>query len=122
MDAMLKITKQKLELLTDVDMILIIEKGIRGGVAQVSNRYSQANNRYMGDAFNKGEVKKYIMYYDVNNLYGDGMSYPLPEGGFEWVPLEEFDSIDIRNISENSKVGYILEVISSTQLNSAAGF
>ncbi|KAJ8933514.1 hypothetical protein NQ318_007238 [Aromia moschata] len=110
MDAMLKITKQKLELLTDVDMILMIEKGIRGGVAQVSNRYSQANNRYMGEAFNKGEVEKYIMYYDVNNLYGAGMSYPLPEGGFEWVPLEEFYSIDIRNISENSKVGYILEV------------
>ncbi|KAJ8939904.1 hypothetical protein NQ318_023245 [Aromia moschata] len=88
----------------------MIEKGIRGGVAQVSNRYSQANNRYMGEAFNKGEVEKYIMYYDINNLYGAGMSYPLAEGGFEWVPLEEFYSIDIRNISENSKVGYILEV------------
>jgi len=57
---MLKITKVELELLSDVDMMLMLRQGIRVGVAMVSNRFSQANNKYMGDAYDCSKPSKYI--------------------------------------------------------------
>ena len=87
-DAMLKITKINLELLSDVDMLLMIEKGIRGGISIISNRYGKANNKYMKD-FNNSELIKYLIYLDANNLYGWGMKQKLPTHNFEWMTNKE---------------------------------
>lgn len=68
-DACLKITKIKLELLEDYDMLMMVEKGIRGGVSMISTRYGKANNPYMKD-YDLEQPTKYISYLDANNLYG----------------------------------------------------
>ena len=91
-DAMLKMTKINLELLSDIDMLLMIEKGIRGGISIISNRYGKANNKYMKD-HNKKEASKYLMYVDANNLYGWAMSQKLPVHSFKWLTDKEIKNL-----------------------------
>ena len=89
-DAALKVTKVELELLSDIDMLLMVEKGIRGGVSMISTRYGKSNNKYMGDSFiKKKDPSKYIQYLDANNLYGWAMSRSLPTHGFKWMEEDE---------------------------------
>ena len=107
--ACLKMTKVELELLTDVDMHLFIEEGLRGGISVICNRYSKANNKYLPN-FRLDEESKYIIYLDANNLYGWTMSQPLPMNSFAWLTEDEFDGLDISNVSDDSDIGYILEV------------
>ncbi|CAH1107892.1 unnamed protein product [Psylliodes chrysocephalus] len=109
-DAMLKITNVKLELLTNIEMVLFFQKGIRGGISQCSNRYGAANNRYMGKEYNPHLPTSYLMYFDINNLYGTAMCDFLPYGGFQWIPLSEIYKENIMNCPDDSDYGYILEV------------
>ena len=74
-EAALKITDVKLELLSDVDMLLMFEKGIRGGVSMVSNRYGKANNRYMDNSFDDTKPSTYITYLDANKGLKKGSSH-----------------------------------------------
>ena len=109
-DAMLKMTKINLELLSDVDKLLMIEKGIRGGISIISNRYGKANNKYMKD-YNKKEASKYLMYVDANNLYGAAMSEKLPVHSFKWMTNKEIENIfNNRIVQVWEKTPCILEV------------
>ena len=108
--ACLKKTKVELELLTDIDMLLMVEKGTRGGICQAIHRHAKANNKYMKN-YNKDVISSYLMYLDANNLYGWAMSQKLPVNGFKWVEkLSRFNEIFIKNYNENSDIGYFLEV------------
>ena len=92
-DACLKMTDIDLELLSDPNMLLMFEKGIRGGISIISNRYGEANNKYMGRGFNKNKPSKYLMYLDANNLYGCAMSMKLPTYGFKWLTGGEMEKL-----------------------------
>ena len=90
-DAMLKMTEVKLEFLTDNDMYLFFEEGIRGGISMITGRYSEANSPYMGTDYNPDEPTKYIQYLDANSLYGWAMSKQLPVADFEWLSEAEIE-------------------------------
>ena len=103
----LKKTRIRLELLLDPDMILMFERGIRGGITQSINRWAKANNPYMGSKFDPDEKTNYLQYLDTNNLYGWAMSQPLPTRGFRWVDIKP-DKIS--KLAKCKSKGYLLEV------------
>ena len=108
-DAMLKMTEVKLELITDIDMYQFVEKGMRGGISYIANRYGKANNKYMQN-WNPNEPSKHIMYLDANNLYGWAMSQHLPTGNFKWLNKQQIKNINWKTIPKDNKTGYLLEV------------
>ena len=108
--ACLKKTNVKLELLTDYDMLLMVEEGIRGGICHSIHRHAKANKKYMKN-YNKNKESSYIQYLDANNLYGWAMSQKLPVKGFKWVKnISKIDEKFIKNYDEDSDKGYIFEV------------
>ena len=110
-DACLKITNINLELLSETNMLLMFEKGIRGGISVISNRYGEANNKYMGNRFNKNKPSKHLMYLDANNLYGDAMSKKLPTHGFKWLSIGEMENLFNNQVEQVwEKTPCILEV------------
>ena len=104
--ACLKCTGIKLELLTDPDMLLMFERGIRGRITQAVHKYVLANNKYIGDRFDP-KSESYLQYLDANNLYGWAMSQPLPTGGFRWVDV---NPNEMSELATRTDKGYILEV------------
>ena len=108
--ACLKKTYVELELLTDYDMLLMIEEGIRGGICHAIQRYAKANNKYMSD-YDKNKESSYIQYLDANNLYGKAMTEKLPVRGFRWMTdISRMDEEFVRSYDKNDIKGYILEV------------
>ena len=110
--ACLKKPNIELELLTDYDMLLMVEEGIRGGICHSIHRYAKASNKYMKN-YNNNEESSYIQYLDANNLYGWAMSRKLPVNGFTWLDSDEINEINeefINNYNENDNKGYIFEV------------
>ena len=107
-DACRKETKEKLELLKDYDMLMMFEKGIRGGISHISKRYATANNKYMKD-FDESKPSTFIQYLDANNLYGWAMSQKLPTGGFKWMNVNKSKVLKLLEKKDTNQ-GFIFEV------------
>ena len=107
--ACLKNTEVKLELLTNTDMLLMIEKGIRGGMCQSMHKYAKANNKHMKN-YDKKIESSYLTYLNASNSYG--WAQELPVNGFMWYNhhLSDFNEDFIKSYNENSDEEYFLEV------------
>ena len=106
--ACLKKREVKLELLTNVDMLLMLEKGNRVGICHAMHRYAEANNKYMKN-YDQNKESSYIRNIDANNLYGWAMSRKLPVNGFKWKQnMLKFNEDFIKHYDEYSDKGYIL--------------
>ena len=108
--ACLKKTNVEIELLTDYDMLLIVEEGIRGRICHAIQRYAKANNKYMKD-YDRKKKSSYIQYLDANNLYGKAMTKKLPVRGFKCLDdISKIDEDFVKDYDKNNHKGYILDV------------
>ena len=109
--ACLKKTNVKLELLTDYDMLWMVEEGIRGGICHSIHRHAKANNKYM-ENYDENKESSYIQYLGAYNLYGWAMSQKLPKSNFKWV--EDTSRINkefLKNYNENSNKGFLKQML-----------
>ena len=105
-DAMLKMTKNELELITDPDLYIFFEKGTEDGISYISNRYSKSNNNCLKYYDPKPE-SKHIMYLNANNLHGYAMSKFLPTSRFKWKDPKEFN---LNKYTSNSSKGCVIKI------------
>ena len=108
-EAMLKMSGVKLQLLDDINMVLMIESGMRGGISMVTKKYATANNPLV-PGYDPSKPNTWLTYLDMNNLYSSTMSVALPEKDFYWLNEDEIDQLDVMKISDDSDTGIILEV------------
>ena len=105
LDAMLKKTGVELDLLCDPDMYQFFEDGMRGGISYIGERRGDANNPYV-PGYDPTMRNNYLIYLDVNNLYGKAMCEDLPEKEFQWI--EDAGNFDINTLGNGR--GGVLEV------------
>ena len=96
---MLKTTEIEFKLILDINMHLLIEKGMRGGILYIAKRYSKANNKYMTN-YDSSKESKSIVYLDADNFYGWAISQYLPYGEFKWLSQKEIGKFDVNSISK----------------------
>ena len=109
-EAAFKKTEVKLDRLTDIDVLVMVDKGIRGGICHCIYQYATSNSKYVKD-YDKNKNSPYIQYWDVNNSYGWAMTQKLPVNNFEWIKVTSSFSEDfIKIYNEKSDKGYFLEV------------
>jgi len=101
----LKYTNVELELFTNIDQLLFVEPNIRGGISNISKRYSKPNNPLIPD-YDQTKDHSWIMFLDANNLYGYALSERLPIGGYKWLFQSEIDKFDLMAQEDDQDEGY----------------
>ena len=100
----------KLELLTDENMFLTFEEGIRGGICNKVHSYADANNKYMKN-YDANKESSFLIYVDANNLYDWTMTKKLQVDSFKWVDdFSMFTEDFMKSYDEEGDVGYLLAV------------
>ena len=107
-EAMLKTTKVRIELFTDIDMILMSEKAIRGGLTQVVERHAVANHKYV-PSYDKSKKSIFLQYLDANSLYGYAKCHKLALDGCKWGNASIVTDKFVKDYDINSDQGYLLE-------------
>ena len=110
MASSVKNTKVRLDRLTDIDMLLMVKKGIRKRICHAVYRYEKANNKYIKD-YDKTKELSYLTYWGVNIFYGWAMSQKLSVNGFKLVKnTYQFNEDFIKGCNKERDEGYLLEV------------
>ena len=109
LEAMLKITNVKIEIFTDINMVLMTEKGIRGGLTQVIRKYGIANNKYLPN-YDSSKKSTYLQQLHANNLDGYAMNKKLALNGYKRTNNEIFTNDFIKHYHDNGDKGYLREV------------
>ena len=108
--ACLKKTEVELELLTDNDMLIMFEEGIRGGICHAIYLYAKANNKYMKN-YDENKESSFVICDGANSFYGFAMRKKLPVGNFKWIDdLSIFTEDFIKNYDEENDIGYLFVV------------
>lgn len=107
--AAMKYTNVELQLLNDIDMIMMVERGIRGGISSAMTHYAKANNKYLPN-YSPEEETSFITYLDVNNLYGYALRQPMPYSDFSWVSEDFFKETLELVFNGQQERGYFFEV------------
>ena len=109
--ACLKMTGVEIELMTDIDMSMFVDRGLIGGVSAILEPYAKANNKECSDFDPKKQIS-WIKYVDANNLYGCAMIQYLPTGGFVWMDVTKISDWGkfIAEQEDEQEDGYFLEV------------
>ena len=105
--ACLKKINIRLALLSNPDMLLMFERGIRGGITQAVHHYASANNKYMESKYDPNQESTYFQYIDPSNLYRWTMFQPLPTCGFKCVDIQIDEIFELAKLKNK---GYLLEV------------
>ncbi|XP_054281315.1 uncharacterized protein LOC128998984 [Macrosteles quadrilineatus] len=108
-DAMLRYTNVTIDLLTDLEMVKFVQRGMRGGLVGCSHRLSRANNPYMEHLYDPTKPTSYLWYIDANNLYGFCLSKHLPISEFTWVEGNDDLVKEVLQLPPDSDTGYFLE-------------
>ena len=100
----------KLELLTDIDTLLMVEKCFRGGICDAIYQYAKTNDKNLKDT-DRNKESLYLKHWDVNNLYDWAMLQKLSINNFEWMEdTSHFKEDFMKNCNEEKDQGYFLEV------------
>ena len=108
-DAMFKMPGVKFQTISDINVHLFIEKGMRGDISNIRKRYALANNKYLKN-YDSNKESAFIMYWDANNLYGWGMNQDLPYRDLNFLTKKAINEVCLDCISENSPIVHILEI------------
>ena len=103
-DAMLKMTGVKLQTISDINVHLFFEKGMRGSISNICKRYALENNKYL-KSYDSNKENTFIMYWDANNLYGWAMNQTLLYNDFNFLTKKEINGFCLDCISENILIG-----------------
>ena len=107
--ACLRKTRVELELITNIGMLVMVEKGSTGGICHAVYRYAKANNKYMKN-YDEAKESSFILNLDINNLYGWAMCQKLSVNAFKWVRnVSKIDKDSIKNYDEDGHIGYFQE-------------
>ena len=112
LQACLRKTRVKLDLINDIEQFLMVEKSIRGGISVISKRLAKANNPKLS-TYKPEDPTSHLLYIDANSLYAHAMKSKMPVGDFKWLKPEEIDLVDtewIKKYDDTTDRGYILEV------------
>ena len=107
-DAFLLFSRAKLDFLTKVDQYLFLNKAMQGGLSMVAKHHSKANHPSLTD-YNSSCPCRFLMFLDVNNLYGKAMMDCLPVGGFRWMSREELMVEFICGLPDEGEFGCFID-------------